>query len=295
MNFYSCLVLTRPANIITAIADILAGVAIAGLTVSQLSHSFIFDLGLLVVSTIGLYGGGIVFNDVFDAEADAKERPERPIPSGKVNVKQATTLGIVLLLIGIISASFVSASSAVIAISIVICALVYDKYAKHYQFFGPLMMGLCRAGNLLLGISIISSSLIIFWPMGFLPLIFIAAITLTSQGETIGNNKLAVFIAFMMDMLVVVILIYLGTKNILNLWTLLPFLGLWMILNFQAKGKAFLHNQPQNIMRAVKMGVISLIPLNASYAAGFGDWIFGLCVLSLLPLSMLLAKKFAVT
>ena len=36
------------------------------------------------LSTIGFYGGGIVFNDIFDLELDKIERPERVIPSGKV-------------------------------------------------------------------------------------------------------------------------------------------------------------------------------------------------------------------
>jgi 4-hydroxybenzoate polyprenyltransferase len=43
------------------------------------------------------------------------------------------------------------------------------------------------------------------------------------------------------------------------------------------------------------MGVLSLIPLNASYVAGFSNWKYGLAVLCLLPVSILLAKKFSVT
>ena len=52
---------------------------------------------------------------------------------------------------------------------------------------------------------------------------------------------------------------------------------------------------PENIKKAVKMGVLSIIPLNASYAAGFGGWEIGIFVLFLLPILILLAKKFAVT
>ena len=70
--------LTRPANIVTAIADILAGVAISGFL--RDGHDYTPVLWL-VLSTVGLYGGGVVFNDVFDAKLDAVERPERPIPS----------------------------------------------------------------------------------------------------------------------------------------------------------------------------------------------------------------------
>ena len=60
---------------------------------------------LLVFSTIGLYGGGVVFNDVFDAELDKIERPERPIPSGLIKKAYAALFGIMLLIAGITSAA----------------------------------------------------------------------------------------------------------------------------------------------------------------------------------------------
>jgi 4-hydroxybenzoate polyprenyltransferase len=59
--------------------------------------------------------------------------------------------------------------------------------------------------------------------------------------------------------------------------------------------KAIRSQIPQMIGKAVKAGVISLIILNASMASIFAGWQFGLIVLLLLPLSIWLAKKFAVT
>jgi 4-hydroxybenzoate polyprenyltransferase len=65
----------RPANIITSIADVLAGIAISGfLSQSDFSKHNISLLILLCISTIGLYGGGVVFNDVFDSDLDKVER-----------------------------------------------------------------------------------------------------------------------------------------------------------------------------------------------------------------------------
>src|SRR5438132_3402927 len=95
----------RPANIVTSVSDVLAGIAVSGFF---FAHSFnanqIWPVLLLCISTSGLYGGGVVFNDVSDARLDSIERPERPIPSGAVVIKDATLLAIVLLLIGITSA-----------------------------------------------------------------------------------------------------------------------------------------------------------------------------------------------
>ncbi|MEM0982243.1 MAG: polyprenyltransferase, partial [Cyanobacteria bacterium P01_H01_bin.58] len=45
----------------------------------------------------------------------------------------------------------------------------------------------------------------------------------------------------------------------------------------------------------VKSGVLSLIVLDAAIAAGFAGWPYGLAVLALLPLSIVLARMFAVT
>ena len=93
--------LTRPANIVTAIADILAGAAISGavyLLLQDADQDIIKSIAWLVLSTIGLYGGGVAFNDVFDAELDSVERPERPIPSGQASVKSAGMMAFLLLL-----------------------------------------------------------------------------------------------------------------------------------------------------------------------------------------------------
>ena len=106
----------RPANIITSIADVLAGIAIAGfIFIPSLKIDQLQPVLLLCLATVGLYGGGVVFNDVFDAALDKIERPERPIPSGRVTVKEATLLGIILLLFGIVAAFIVSIISGIIA------------------------------------------------------------------------------------------------------------------------------------------------------------------------------------
>lgn len=295
MKIFPYLALMRPANIVTAIADILAGAAIAGFIFTAFSPAQAVDLLLLVISTCGLYGGGVVFNDYFDAHIDKVERPERPIPSGKVSRKNAAVLGIVLLGAGVIFALGVSIASAVVALIVALLALLYDKYAKHHTTFGPLVMGLCRSGNLLLGMSLLPEVIASYWFMAFVPLVFIAAITLTSQGEVFGNNKAGISVALLLDVVVAAFLLTLGFLNMVALWAMLPFLAFWAVANVSAKFRAIVKNRPENIRKAVKTGVLSLILLNASYAAGFGGLVFGIIVLALLPVSLFLAKRFAVT
>src|SRR5690606_38633352 len=128
--------LMRPANVVTAVSDVLAGIAISLLFVPEGATLDWSVLLALIIATIGLYGGGVVFNDVFDADLDARERPERPIPSGKVSVVGATRLAIALFLIGVVAAGILGGLPAVIASSIVVMCLFYDKWAKHHPIAG---------------------------------------------------------------------------------------------------------------------------------------------------------------
>jgi 4-hydroxybenzoate polyprenyltransferase len=59
--------------------------------------------------------------------------------------------------------------------------------------------------------------------------------------------------------------------------------------------KAFRKNSPKNIKKAVITGVLSIIVLDATFVMAYDTWMFGLIVLLLLPVSMLMAKIFAVT
>ena len=285
----------RPANIITSIADVLAGIAISGyLANANFSQNYLSPIFLLIISTIGLYGGGVVFNDVFDAELDKIERPERPIPKGIISIKEASFLGIILLLAGIIAAAMVSLLSGVLALSIAVASLIYDKWSKHNAFAGPLNMGLCRGLNLLLGISIIVSSVAAWWFLAIVPVIYIAAITMVSRGEVHGGSKNILYTAAFFYFIVIGGILFLSTQRNMLWWAiifLLPFS--WMI--FSALIRAIRLPTPKNIGKAVKAGVIALILMNASWAAAFGAISLAFLILLLLPVSLWLAKIFAVT
>jgi hypothetical protein len=285
----------RPANIVTSIADVLAGVAISGFFMkSGLLVDQILSIILLCISTIGLYGGGVVFNDVFDAELDKIERPERPIPMGIITVKEGTLFAIFLLLLGIAAAFIVNPVSGILSISIAISAIVYDKWGKHHPFLGPVNMGLCRGLNLLLGISILAIQLNQYWYVAIIPIIYIASITMVSRGEVHGGKSKTLYFAGFLYILVagsIFIISFYNKNKILTLIFLLPFL--WMI--FTPLFKAIHQPIGKNIGKAVKAGVIALILLNASWAAAFGSMWVALLIVLLLPLSLYLAKKFAVT
>lgn len=284
--------LTRPANIITAISDILAGAAVAGYAggVDQLPSVL-----LLIVATIGLYGGGVVLNDVFDAALDRVERPERPIPSGLISEKEGASLGTSLLIIGVASAFFLSVyPSGSIAFTIAVAAVVYDKWGKHHRFLGPLNMGLCRGLNLLLGISLVPEALLQYGYLALVPILYISAITMISRGEVHGGKSKTILAAAFLYLVVIASILYVSVSHGHGLYTVF-FLVILVILIYPPLIRAIRDPVGKNIGKAVKAGVLALIVMNASWAAAFGALYLALAIVLLLPVSILLARLFAVT
>jgi len=284
--------LMRPANIVTAVSDILAGIAISGFFLSEVDdHAPVL---WLILATIGLYGGGVVMNDVFDAELDAVERPERPIPSGVVSVGEAARLGVFLLVAGIFCGYLVSPMSGVLAFATAMAAVVYDKWAKHNAFFGPVNMGICRGLNLLLGVSIIPELVGAYWFLGLVPVVYIAAITMISRGEVHGGRRSTMYAAAVLYLLAMGSILYI---SILRSETVpaVFFIVVWAFMVFVPLSGAIRKPEGRMIGRAVKAGVLALILMNAAWAATFGAPLVALIAVLLLPLSILMAKAFAVT
>ncbi len=290
--------LIRPANLPTAAADILAGVALAGISMDT-DYMTVDGLRLfpsilyLVLASVSLYASGVVLNDVFDREVDRIERPERPIPSGLISVRNATIFGILLMIIGICFAFLINPLSGGIAILLALSIVAYDGFSKKYAIAGPLNMGVCRAINLILGMSIAG---FVTQPLyAIIPLVYIFAITLISRGEVHGNNKIHIIWAGILYVGVIFAVVkIIPMRSGSELGTIL-FLLFFIFLIFRPLIKAYRENTAENIRKAVIAGVLSIIALDAVLASGFSNWWYGLLVLSLLPLSKVLSRLFAVT
>jgi 4-hydroxybenzoate polyprenyltransferase len=180
--------LLRPANVVTAIADVLAGYAVAGRTHPR-------GLPWLVGATMCLYAGGVVLNDFFDRRLDAVERPERPIPSGRVSATSAAATGSTLLVVGVVAASQASREGFLVAAAIAAFVLLYDARTKRHPVAGPINMGLCRGLNLLLGVSAVPGAVWDRWPIGLFAVVYIAAVTAVSRGEVHGGRTVVATLA----------------------------------------------------------------------------------------------------
>ncbi len=154
--------LLRIGNAPTAASNVIAGFLIA-----QGDWQPWGMLAGLVLASVLLYEAGMVLNDVYDAETDAIERPERPIPAGKISRRAAMIVGWALLALGLLAAGAVSLcqhSSVPIAVGLVLAMAIvgYDLGLKNTAL-GPWTMGACRWLNVLLGASAASSFCLAAW------------------------------------------------------------------------------------------------------------------------------------
>ncbi|RYE22189.1 MAG: hypothetical protein EOP51_13865 [Sphingobacteriales bacterium] len=155
-------------------------------------------------------------------------------------------------------------------------------------------MGLCRGINLLLGISILTPELGYWYFLATVPVIYIFSITMISRGEVHGSGRTNLYIASVLYGVVTGFILYFSYTNNRLVETaifLIPFL--WMI--FKPLFTAIQNPIGKNIGGAVKAGVISLILMDAAWAATFSTLTVAIIIACLLPLSLWLAKIFAVT
>ena len=280
--------LVRPANVATALADVLAGYAVAGLGHPR-------ALGWLLLSTACLYAGGVVLNDVFDRDIDRTERPERPIPSGRVRVATAAALGLGLLALGVVAASLATTVSGIVGAATAACVLVYDAWGKRQGLLGPVNMGMCRGLNLLLGVSAAPAVLSGAWPLSLLPLVYIAAVTAVSRGEVHGGRRGIAAFALISLGLVLAALVALALGRGGRSWAGVAFTAVlgWRVL--PAFWGAYRTPEPGPIRHAIRTGVLSLVLLDAAIGATYGGALYSLVILATGLVASSLARLFAVT
>jgi hypothetical protein len=145
LNLSQAMRLGRISNLPTVWTNVLVGVMLAG---GNLADS---RLALLMLALSLFYVGGMFLNDAFDRDFDAKYRPERPIPSGRVSAREVFIAGFGLLVLGMAGVALASrgpngvpawtalASAAALAAAIVF----YDAHHKGNPL-SPVIMGLCR-------------------------------------------------------------------------------------------------------------------------------------------------------
>jgi UbiA prenyltransferase family len=289
--------LVRLPNLFTAVGDIVAGYLIVsrGVDVSWR------DLVILTLASVCLYAGGVVLNDYFDRDVDAVERPERPIPSGRVAARDALKLGVRLLCLGCVFAFGVGVPSLLVAVLLAGCIWLYDAKGKRIEYVGSLNMGACRFLNVVLGASGAAPPHAETWlglvlPAALIVFLYISAVTLLATGEVWGGNRIVSSLVFGAIAVVVGGVIWLGIAD--RLATPLysyPFLAVFAAATLGVVGRVVRSPTAPHIRTAIKTCVLSLILLDAAIAAGAGGLGYGVGVAALLVPALYAARLYAVT
>jgi UbiA prenyltransferase family protein len=265
---------------------VLAGYALAG---SGKPAALPWLLG----ATACLYAGGVVLNDFFDRHLDSVERPERPIPSGRVRPQIAAMIGTLLLAIGAMLAARASPAAGLIAASIVTFVVLYDAWGKRHAV-GPAMMGACRALNLLLGVAAVPEMLGARAVIAGIPFLYVVAITALSRGEVHGAVRRVATFALISLGIALSGLTLVAIQSREPVWSgvVLVFLT-WRVL--PAFVNARRTPDARRIRYAVRTGVLSLVLVNAVIGTAYAGPVYGAMILSIALVAGWLARLFSVT
>ncbi len=168
--------LGRVSNLPTVWSNTAAGLTLAGVGFS-LTHYLQIALAMSL-----MYVAGMFFNDVFDADFDARHRPQRAIPSGQVQRVEVIWWGSVMLLLAIALAAVPFQFPLSINLPALLAALMLASLVLWYDWrhkgnaLAPWIMGSCRGMVYLTALLSLSSVLpsqalpavggIILWVVG---------------------------------------------------------------------------------------------------------------------------------
>ena len=318
--------LVRIPNTLTACADVLAGFTLVAGSWSNLGGiapslgGIAPSLLVLSIASICQYWAGMVLNDVNDVEADRAQRRNGPLVSGNISIGSASAVGWGLLVGGVglagLSAYLLPPTDGPKPIWIVVCVAVllaitiiaYDSSLKAKRI-GPLLMGLCRGLNLLLGVSLgaclnwpaeLDSQSIVLATAGHV--LFIMGITLAARREGALQQStyrlLASWLVGLMGVLMIALCSWWSFDRGLRLdpRTLYPLLVGLLALPWLRRAIVSIH-QPGigTLVPAIKQAILSIIFFDAAIALQFGGNLPGMIVCGLAIPTLALSRVFRVT
>jgi len=294
-NFRDYLILVRLPNLFTLPSNILVGFVI----VSTLSQIALVQVLFVVTISILLYCVGIILNDYFDFTIDKKERPNRPLPSGKISRKIAIILAFIFSILALILSFIVSMQT--LAISSILLAVIfgYDKYLKKTSV-GPYTIATARVMNILLGVSANInnvgnySQIVILTFVLSITFVYVSLIGYLSRYEIYGFSnslKLFLFPTVLGGIITSIILFsYAGFFRYDSL-IILALFSFIMGLSFYEISK----KDSLDIQKIIQNMILSNIILDSTFLSGIRGIEIGLVVLTLLAPLLLLSKKMYMT
>ena len=160
MTFGTLLRLGRVSNLPTVITNAMAGFSLSTMyllpwdPLRSVDPIHALNGLLLVMLALSLfYVGGMYLNDAFDADIDAAERANRPIPTGEISRSAVYVLGFGMLGAGVLISFYLNATAGIVGVALALSVVLYDWLHKRVSY-GPVLMGLCRFLSLALAASV---------------------------------------------------------------------------------------------------------------------------------------------
>jgi 4-hydroxybenzoate polyprenyltransferase len=179
--------LVRPPNLLTIPGDGVAGLLLACAAGGEWPDRPALTAALAAGASLCIYAGGLILNDVCDYREDLRDRPQRPLPSGRVRRGAAAGAALALLLAGVALAATLAAAALYVAAGLVAAVVAYDAAAKRVPLLGPLNMGLCRALSVLVGAAALGPDALgepVVLAAAGGAMIYVAAVTHLARDET---------------------------------------------------------------------------------------------------------------
>jgi UbiA prenyltransferase family len=260
--------LVRLPSVLSVPGDVLLGT-----TTSARGEHPLRIAGLTAASSC-LYMAGMALNDYADRDVDAKERPKRPIPSGRVTSRFALRLasGLSAASLGL---AYTAGGRRALEVALPLAATVwaYDLALKKTPW-GPLGMAACRSLDILMGSLGSRRS----WPAAGVVGGHTFLITVVSRREAQGGTRELALGSLAGTAAVTAAAAKLALKGTGSKPLGRPvrqaasalLLGAHAVSMGKAEFKAIREPSAENLQRVVGAGVLGLMPLEAGMLAGAG-------------------------
>ena len=281
----SYLQLIRFPGIFTVFSNVLLGFFV----VQQLTFDWL-ALGFLLATSGCLFFAGMVFNDFFDYTVDKKQRPERPLPAGKISKNRAFYLGLCFLILANVFSALVGIQTLLVSLLMTGFILLYDVKLKNIPVMGILNLSLIRFFNVILGTTLVALSvdvMLIAIPVAVL----VAGISIVAKTEDSQYSKRAesLNLAFIVATIFYVNLLAFEGEIIFYIFIGIFISGIFVPFYFyKEKTKA-------NTQRKVTFQLLSIIILDASLLSIYSELIFAIVTLLLFVPAYFITRKMYLT
>ena len=284
MNLRDALLLGRVSNLPTVWANMLAGMVLAG---GLLAPAGLVLAGLAFTL---FYLGGMYLNDAFDADIDAQERPERPIPAGRVSRQTVYVAGYVMLFTGLALLGYLALEGGTgllplwAGVGLAVAIVAYDAYHKSNPL-SPLIMGLCRMLVYVAAGALVAAQLgPTLWLGAGACLAWLIGLTYVAKQENLGQVKNMWPLAFLAAPIIYGVFAASGAGW--PAWALVVCLAIWALICL----RFVVRRGPGDIPRAVVSLIAGISLLDAMLIAAVGQSMLAVVALAAFVLTLLLQR-----